>query len=164
MFVPRARKTELQSSVHDRIIKPALALAHKLHISVDKISVEWTRHNEMEHDDRRNHPPNFQPFNCANLLANGKPLKESAIRNPAADILYIFDIFPGLIYRKVKADIYSEPKILQKPKVLVAVIKEDSESGLRKLAATEEGTLLGWMYEKVKEHHARKRSWLPRMG
>jgi len=64
-------------------------------------------------------------FGCVNLLAGGKIIKFPANERTfqMECITYILDICPGLYCRSVKSDEYSEPKVLKKPKVLVAMAK-----------------------------------------
>ena len=153
LFIPRAHTRNLLPAVRNTIIEPAFALAHKMHLSVDLFSIEWSQYHNLRSDERNPFAGEFNDFEFVDLLARGKTLKAPPSRN----IEYLFDITPRLVFRRVKADIYAEPKVLKKPKILVAVTKEGhGHSKEPELHQGSDATALGWLYAHVKRGSSRR--------
>jgi len=156
ILVPGASPQELSISIRKTIIEPSLNLAHKMQLSTNRIFLDWTPLQNLDYSNRRTQPFEYSLYENVNLLAHGKTLKfpDHQIAPARDDIKYIFDIFPALVYQKVKADAYAEPKVLKKAKVLVAVVEEGKE-WQRSGTEGAEGTLLGWLNERRMKRHAK---------
>ena len=89
-------------------------------------------------------------FECLDLLG-GRTIKFP----PKGKLLtYICDLAPGLVLERAQAQYFGEPKILKKPRILVAVTKE--EDGFYQPVLPRHGdpyTLLGWMEEKLQSRN-----------
>jgi hypothetical protein len=153
LFIPRAHTRNLQTAVRNTIIEPAFALAHKMHLSVDLFSIEWSQYHNLRPDQRNSFAGEFNDFELVDLLARGKTLKALPSRN----IDYILDITPQLVLRRVKADTYAEPKVLKKPKILVAVTKEGhGHSREPELRPGSDATVLGWLHALARRGSTRR--------
>jgi hypothetical protein len=153
LFIPRAHTRNLQAAVYNTIIEPAFALAHKMHLSVDLFSIEWSKYHNLWADQRNPFAGEFNDFELVDLIAGGKTLKAPPLRN----FDYIFDITPQLVFRRVKADTYSEPKVLRKPKILVAVTKEGhGHSRESELRQGSDATVLGWLHAHARRGSSRR--------
>jgi hypothetical protein len=117
-----------------------------MHLSVDYFSIEWSEYNDLRYDQGNSLTGNFNCFEFVDLLARGKKLKAP----PTGIINYILDITPQLVFRMVKANRCEEPKVLKKPKILVALTKE-GHSHFREQAIRPERhvTVLGWLQGAV---------------
>jgi len=146
LFVPRAAKRGLHTAVRNTIIEPAFALAHKMHLSVDHFSIEWSEYHDLRYDQRNSLTGKFNYFEFVDLLARGKKLK-----TPTSGIInYILDITPQLVFRMVKANTREEPKVLKKPKILVALNKEGYGHFREQVIRPErDATVLGWLHTAV---------------
>jgi len=142
LFIPRYPMHKLQASVRNNIIEPAFALAHKMHLSVDNFSIEWSQYHDLRRDQRNHFIGEFKDVELVDLLAEGKTLKAHSSRNT----VYIFDITPQLVFREVKADTYAGPKVLRKPRILVAVGKEGQGHNREpQLYPVPDATVLDWL-------------------
>jgi hypothetical protein len=138
---PRADTRRLQTSVRSMIIEPAFALAHKMHLSVDQFSIEWSQFHNLQTDQRTYFKAeDMNEFEFVDL-ASHRTLKN----HPSGDIIYIFDITPKLVFQKVKADSYGEPKVLKKQKILVTVDKDAA------VYSESQPTVLGWLKRFINE-------------
>jgi len=145
LFISQARARNLESSVRSAIIEPAFALSHKMHLSVDQFSIEWSQYYNLRRDQQKVLVGDFNNFEYVDLNSR-KTLKAHS----SGDMTYILDITPKLVFRMVKADSYAEPKVLKKPNILVAVSKDghrhDGESELHSGLDT---TILGKLYRMI---------------
>lgn len=162
IFVPHADKEKLQASLQASIIERAIELAHKIQLSVDRFEVCWTIYAEGYTTHGGHSMPEPHHFECINLLAGGKALKFPLDKQIAEKehTTYIFDICPGLHCWTIKADKYSEPRVLKKSKILVAV--KNPNKGLSQLIphSNPDMTLLGAIHsqlypEQQSMHHRR---------
>jgi hypothetical protein len=151
IFIPRAERKEIHSSIQASIVERAVELAHRLQLSVDKFEVKWTPYSNGYSTHDGHSMLDAHQFDCVNLLAGGK-----IIKFPAGEatfqmecITYILDICPGLYCRSVKLDGYSEPKVLKKPKVLVAMAKLNEPSFQTRPPNEANVTLLGSIYNQL---------------
>ena len=139
------------SSVQSAIIGPAISLAHKLQLSVDKYTVWWSPHHRLRLEERPSMPYEFSNFECINLLRSGQTLKFPV---QGRILTYMFDVTPGLFLEPAKAETFADPKVLKRPKILVAATQE--EAGPYRPSVTRQGesaTLLGWLEEKAYAKH-----------
>jgi hypothetical protein len=146
VFIPRTDKRGFHTAVRNTIIEPAFTLAHKMHLSVDYFSIKWSEYNDLRYDQRNSLSGKFNYFEFVDLLASGKKLKTP----PSGTINYILDITPQLVFQMVKANRCEEPKVLKKPKILVALTKE-GHGHFREQAIRPErnATVLGWLHMAV---------------
>jgi hypothetical protein len=152
LFIPRANTRNLQTTVRNTIIEPAFALAHKMHLSVDRFSIEWSQYHNLRSEQRLSFAGEFNDFELVDL-ARRKTLKAPPSRN----IDYIFDISPQLVFRRVKADTYAEPKVLKKLKILVAVAKEGHGHNREpELRPALDATALGWLHAHARRGSTRR--------
>jgi hypothetical protein len=140
-LVPNLNENVLKESVWKSMIKPSMDLAHELQLSPSIFLVDWTPSNEL------GEAPEFEAMTCVDLLENGKILEASDGRDGRKKI-YLFDICPGLYYKRVKENTIAPPRTLCKPTVLIAAT-EGREFPLRNGA-----TLLGWLDNEVKRSKA----------
>lgn len=120
-------------------------LAHNLQLATDIYTVEWSSLGTMANKSGNETRYDFNRYICLNLLEAGKILKLPSHQDSKDDlrIVYLFDICPGLIFRK-ETDEHSTPRrILCKPKVLVVASKEKPPVWKR------ESTLLEWLREQT---------------
>lgn len=149
VIVPRAEKRKLHSSIQNSIIKPAMTLAHRFHLSVNKFNLEWTGFCRTPPDARSHSSKDFAEFECINILQAAKVMR-FPLQNPRCDFTYLLDVMPSLVMYEAKADAWGDPKVLRKPKVLVAVIKEGEEPySPPRLNPTEFATCLGQLEDKL---------------
>ncbi|KAF4636896.1 hypothetical protein G7Y89_g1185 [Cudoniella acicularis] len=149
IFVPEADKKVLGASVKTTIIEPALNLAHKLHLSVNKFSLEWSHFMRTRPEERPLDPKYFLPFECVDLARSGKVLKPQAFEN-SGPITYLFDLSPALVFEAVKADSFAEPKVLKRQRILVVASKEgQSRFIVPRVEFVECPTLVGWLLYKL---------------
>ena len=153
LFLPHSDKREILSSLKSAIIEPALSLAHKFHLSVDRFTVSWTPVNRTPPEHRSFNPADYSKFECVNLLQQGKVLKFPAATQGTAGrghIVHLFDVSPGLVLEVVKGNTLAEPKGLNLPRILVAFTKE-GQAPFRapKMQPGEEATVLGWLEKRV---------------
>lgn len=135
------------------IVDPCLDLAHKLHLSVDKYSIRWTPYHTANWEQRQTMTLDLSQFECVDLIS-GRTIKFP----PRGKLLtYLFDLSPGLVLETAQAQFFGEPKILKKPKILVAATKE--EDGFYDPPLPRHGdpiTLLGHMEEKIQSTNSRR--------
>jgi hypothetical protein len=160
IFVPRLNTehyaTVFWPSIRTIIIEPALDLAHKLHLSVDKFNVEWTDFSRTPPRDRKMAPELFQPFDSMDLLKS-KKLKPQDLE-AAGLVTYIMDLTPQLSFQVVKADALAEAKVLCKARVLVAATKKGKGPFMPpELEDGQVATLLGWLADRLRRE--RKSRW-----
>jgi hypothetical protein len=150
---PKSNSKKLAQSIQTAIIEPAMQLAHKLHLSVDRFTVEWTQLMRTKIEERSSIQTDYNRYECMDLLRPGKLLKfPSQVQREGGReyITYLFDISPGLVFESVKADNFGEPKVLKKARILVAVTKEEQGPYLPpKLHPSENASVLGWLEEKL---------------
>lgn len=150
IFAPRLDQEAMGASLITSIIDPCLTLAHKLHLSVDKYSIRWTPYHTATWEQRQTMKLDLTQFECVDLIG-GRTFKTQ----PKGKLFtYICDLAPGLVLEKAQAQFNGEPKILKKPRVLVAVTKEEDGFYSPKLPKQGEPcTLLGWMEEKLQSRN-----------
>jgi hypothetical protein len=144
---------KLGPSVHHVIIEPALTLAHKLQLSVDKFSLSWTRFTGSRPEERSVHPRDYTSFECINILQSGKVMKPQAIA-ATGTITYMLDLTPALIFEAVKANAFAEPKVLNRGRILVAATKEGDGQLDPSLNDSEEPTVVAWLFEKMRKFNS----------
>jgi hypothetical protein len=151
IFIPGTDEKELQASLQTSIVEKAVELAHRLQLSVDRYEVGWTPYSEgySRHGGHGiSEPHNFE---CVNLLAGGKtitfPADDQTVQR--AHITYILDICPALYCWTIKADAYSEAKILKKPKILIAMTQPNQPPYKVGHASESNVTLLGSMFSQI---------------
>jgi hypothetical protein len=154
--VPGADKTTLTISIQEYIIEPSMILAHKMHISVDKFSFEWSPLQRTRPEKRFVTPRDFEGFEAVDIT--GRTLKFSAAAEELGYITYLFDLCPKLVYEPVKGDSYKEPQVLKKSRILVfATTQEDGPYSIPKPTLGRQMTLIGWLDEIV--HPKRATGW-----
>lgn len=129
------------SSIEKFIVEPALSLAHKFQLSVNKFSVTWETPKNGSRDLR-----DYSDFECVNLLKNGRIIKP---QHAIGDITYLFDLTPALILEVAKADSFAEPKLVNKGKVLVAAVKKGDLFVTPEKQMNESPTLVYWILDQV---------------
>jgi hypothetical protein len=67
-FTPSSDKRELYPLVRNSIPEPALSLAHKMHLSVDRFSIEWSPIRESKLEQHNTFGKDFNDFEFVNLL------------------------------------------------------------------------------------------------
>ena len=80
-----------------------MILAHKMHISVDKFSFEWSVLQRTKPDKRFVSPRDFDVFEAVDIT--GRTLKFPAAAEGLGHITYLFDICPKMVYEPVKDDL-----------------------------------------------------------
>ncbi|RFU34293.1 hypothetical protein B7463_g2071, partial [Scytalidium lignicola] len=151
VIVPRAEKRKLHVSIQNNIIKPAMALAHRLHLSVDRFSLEWTAFSRIPPESRSHSPKDFAEFECLNITQGARVIR-FPLPNPRCTLTYILDMAPSLVFYEAKADAWGEAKTLKKARVLVALMKEGDEPYMPpRLNPSEYATCLGQLEDKNRE-------------
>jgi len=147
LFLPRSDHRRMRLSVQSTIIEPALQLAHKMHLSVNKFTVVYTSYHGSKREKRHPLPRDSSPFECVTISPPGKVLKFPVSEGA---VTYLFDLSPELVCKAVKTDSYGEPRVLKRARVLVAVTKDgETFDHATSLPSREPPTLLGWMEEGV---------------
>lgn len=91
-------------------------------------------------------PLDLSQFECVDLLS-GRTIKFPL---KGKNLTYLFDLAPGLVLEIAQAQYFGEPKILRRPRILVAATEE--EDGFFDPQLPRPGdpyTLLGWMEERI---------------
>ncbi|PMD40387.1 hypothetical protein L207DRAFT_511881 [Hyaloscypha variabilis F] len=153
IFLPRSDIHKLAPSVYDAIIEPALLLAHKLQLSLDKFSLSWTHFAGTKLEERSIDPRDYNSFECVDILRSGKVMKSQAVA-ASGNITYMFDLTPALIYEAVKADAFADPRVLNRGRILVAATKEGDGQFVYPRKDSEEPTLVAWLFEKMRKHYS----------
>jgi len=133
------------------IIEPAVKLAHQINLSTDRFFVQFSSCAHTVSNEKAQDPSIVEFFDCINVLANGKPVKFDS-RHPTearGSITYLLDVLPAFYCQSIKGDTISEPKVLKRPKVLIAVTKPGRERYQGGSRARESNTLLGGIYAKL---------------
>jgi hypothetical protein len=144
---------KLGPSVHSVIIEPALILAHKLQLSVDKFSLSWTSFAGVRPEERSIDPRDYTSFECVNILQSGKVMKPQAVA-AAGTITYMVDLTPALIFEAVKANAFAEPRVLNRGRILVAATKEGNGPFVPSPNDSEEPTVVAWLVEKMRKFNS----------
>lgn len=120
-LAPNTDQSELERSIMTAIVEPALSLAHKLHLSVDKYSIKWTPYHTSPWEKRQAMRVDLSQYDCVDLLTGRN------VRFPVKGkiITYVFDLCPSLELQTAQAQYLGQPKVLKKAKVLVAVTSEE---------------------------------------
>jgi hypothetical protein len=141
ILAPNKHRKDFTSSLRERIIEPAFALAQKMHLSVDEFALEWSLFHNLRAGERgqAQFPGDFSEFESFDVAAL-MPLK-----NRPEYSEYLFDINPRLVLRSVKTDTLDEPKVLKKRQILVMVPDKHGRSVERR--RPEDATVLGWLRE-----------------
>jgi hypothetical protein len=151
LFVPAANRRNLETSMRHSIIEPAFALARKMHLSVDEFTIEWSPYYYSRPGPQIS-AREFNHFEFVDLLDDYKTIKSY----PSDGVRWMFDITPMLMFRKVQADSYADPKTLKRPKILAAIIKEgpghDREPELRSASGA---TVLDWLETAIRLYYRR---------
>ncbi len=150
LFLPRSDMQKLGPSVDSAIIEPALTLAHKLHLSVDKFSLNWTPFTGVRPEERSIDPRDYTSFECVNILQSGKVMKSQAVAE-ARTITYMLDLTPALIFEAVKANAFADPRVLNRGRILVAATKEGNSQRFPSPDDSEEPTVVAWLFEKMRK-------------
>jgi hypothetical protein len=147
IFVPRADKNRLAASIRTVIVEPALVLAHKFHLAVNKYSLEWTELNRSHEEERSHDPKTYVGYECVDLLRAGT-IRPQAVAAAGA-VTYLFDVSPALVLETVRADALAEPKVLHRPRVLIATSKDAHSPFMPRLYDGDEQTIMGWLSDKL---------------
>ncbi|PMD20145.1 hypothetical protein NA56DRAFT_602060 [Hyaloscypha hepaticicola] len=150
IFIPRSDLQKLGPSVHSVIIEPALTLAHRLQLSVDKFSLSWTAFGGTRPEMRSIDPRDYSSFDCVNILQSGKAMKPQAVA-AAGTIKYMLDLTPALIFEAVKANAFADPRVLNRARILVAATKEGDGQLVSLRNDSEEPTVVACLFEKVRK-------------
>lgn len=155
MFLPNSDPKKLAALVYQAIIEPALLLADKLHLSVDRFSILRTQFSALRPEERSKIPKHYGSCECIDILQSGKILKPQAIA-AAESITYMFDLYPLLGFEAVKVDAYAKLKVLSKFRILVAARnKGDGPSALQ--IESGEPTLVALLLEENERNNAGSR-------
>ncbi|KAF4626039.1 hypothetical protein G7Y89_g12119 [Cudoniella acicularis] len=158
LFIPRADERKLHANIRHAIIEPAFALAHKMHLSVDYFTIEWSRYHNSQPSQRSSFPGglHLHDLELIDYMDKGKLIRSA----PSGNVHYMFDITPRLVFTKVKGDSVAEPKVLRKPKLLVSVLKEGFRLRDPASKSGEDITSLGWLERNlmsISKHRQRGR-------
>ncbi|KAH8804542.1 hypothetical protein F5884DRAFT_417434 [Xylogone sp. PMI_703] len=149
VIVPRAEKRRLHVSIQNNIVKPAMALAHRLHLSVDRYSLEWSTFSKIPLEARSHAPKDFMEYESLNIVQGARVVR-FPLPNPRCTFTYLLDMSPALVYYEAKADAWGEAKILKKARMLIALTKEgDDPFTAPRLNPTEYATCLGQLEDKA---------------
>jgi hypothetical protein len=145
ILVPDTGFQELYDSIWRSIITPAIDLAHNLHLATDIYTVEWSSLGMVANKNGNEARYDFNRYTCLNVLEAGKILKFTSQHSSKDDlrIVYLFDVCPGLVFRKDTDEHSTTRRTLCKPKVLVAASKEKPPVWRRG------STLLEWLREQA---------------
>lgn len=145
ILVPDTGFQELYDSIWRSIITPAIDLAHNLHLATDIYTVEWSILGMVANKNGSEARYDFNRYTCLNVLEAGKILKFASQHSSKDDlrIVYLFDVCPGLVFRKDTDEHSTTRRTLCKPKVLVAASKEKPPVWRRG------STLLEWVREQA---------------
>lgn len=176
LFAPKSTLEALMKSFFEAIAKPAFSLARKMHLCFDEYTLEWSAYHDRALQDagatfEKENSERFQNYEFVSLT-DRKVLREKP--KPGDDgegvrVRWLFDMAPKLVFRRLKADAWSEGKVLVKPKVLVRVYKPKrvnsltvkQEDGYKTLLGEVQGWLDRQLYlierEREKERERQRR-------
>ncbi|KAL4806763.1 hypothetical protein BDV18DRAFT_119643 [Aspergillus unguis] len=126
-FAPEDSPESLSKSLLEAIIKPAFELGRKMHLCFDEYTLEWSTWHDRaiadpikvfeEESERR-----FDNYEFVSLT-DRKIMRKPKEGDDGVRVKWLFDLAPKLVFRRLKADSWSEGKVLVKSKVLVRVYK-----------------------------------------
>ncbi|KAF2199491.1 hypothetical protein GQ43DRAFT_376118 [Delitschia confertaspora ATCC 74209] len=123
ILVPRMHLQELRESIGRNIVRPAVGLAHRLHLSTSLFSLRWTpNNNDVETGPIDDSKQDFSHYICYNVLESGKVVKPTVEKDgqPPLRVTYLFDVCPGLYCQSIQSGVLTYPRVICKPKILVA--------------------------------------------
>lgn len=191
VFSPNQKVTpplELRQSVLSGIIEPAVALAHRLHLSPHIYALDFSPYAKKYEDSRARNLPSIAEqlwsFEAVDMMRAGRTVKaedfaitDEAKSHATKEVTYVMDLSPGLFVQSVKGDVLAERRALKKPKIVVAVTekekkgKENGNTFPPPFEEDEEGTLVGYLYSRVlhrQQHQAEMErvgfGWIVRQG
>ncbi|RGP60553.1 hypothetical protein FLONG3_10815 [Fusarium longipes] len=132
VIVPRTPPADLQASVRRSIVEPAADLVHQLHLAASIYSLKWPA---------RSASTRLEVYQCFNLADGGTVLDLSGTKSasPARrNIMYLFDIAPGLFVERIEGGRKLGLKAIAKPTVLVTNAGGDISQG---------PTVMRWLWE-----------------
>ncbi|KAJ5038667.1 uncharacterized protein L3040_006347 [Drepanopeziza brunnea f. sp. 'multigermtubi'] len=151
MFLPqRTSKKELYISLRNSIIRPSVSLGHKMCLSIDKLALEWASPEELALDTRSGWDNGLPNLILANAAADGQVLKSM----PEAELDFLLNVSPALVVRAAREEVFVEPRVLRKPKLLVttaATRKRKVLHDVLKRRPWESPTLLYWLSDFIEK-------------
>lgn len=142
-IVPRTAPADLQASVRRSIVEPAADLVHQLHLASSIYSLKWPA---------RSASTRLEVYQCLNLANGGMVLDLSGTKSasPARrNIMYLFDIAPGLFVERIEGGKKLGLKAIAKPTVLVTNAGGDVSQG---------STVMRWLWDGIPTSQGPSRS------
>ncbi|KAI9048311.1 hypothetical protein LZ554_008105 [Drepanopeziza brunnea f. sp. 'monogermtubi'] len=147
-FPPTTSEQELSLSLRNSIIRPSVSLGHKMCLSIDKLALEWASPAQLALDSRAGWAREFPNLILANAAADGQVLKSV----PGAELTFLLAVSPALVVRPAREEVFAEPRVLRKPKLLVTTAatrkRKASHDELRR-PPWESPTLLYWLIDFI---------------
>jgi hypothetical protein len=156
IFVPRTKHRRFLYSIQESIIEPALRLAHKLHLSINRFECQWTLFSKTRPSLRGIEPTMYNSYDCLDLFKDGRLMKPQAFVK-AESITYMLDLSPELIFKAVRANTFAEPASISRAKILVATTPKGVDSLLvPSEASREDNTLIAWLLDYARKSRNRQ--------
>ncbi|KAG9233805.1 hypothetical protein BJ875DRAFT_441871 [Amylocarpus encephaloides] len=154
LFLSRPDKKNLYAEICQSIVNPAFTLAHKMHLSVDHFSLEWSRNHHLPFSQQLPFEDS-NDFEVVELQAGGTGVKTHKTPPTSESIRYLFDMTPRLVLQRTKANSPGERKVLKKARLLCLDTK-DGVNSPRDLhsRSTSDPTVLSWL-DKILSSHRR---------
>ncbi|KAL4786296.1 hypothetical protein BJX76DRAFT_355202 [Aspergillus varians] len=166
VFVPTIDPNSLAKSFFEGIMKPAAALARRMHLCFDEYTLEWSAYHDRQlldtaeiFEKESSTKEKFARYEFVELRSK-KTLRERPRGEDGepVKVRWMFDLRPKLVVRKLRADSWAEGKILVKPKILVRVSEQKKGRGpfRKKSEQQEDPTVLAALEEWL--HWERKKA------
>ncbi|KAL4912312.1 hypothetical protein BDW62DRAFT_25465 [Aspergillus aurantiobrunneus] len=163
IFAPSTDANTLAKSFFESITKPACAFARKMHLCFDEYTLEWSGYHDKQLLDTaevfeeagakgKYADYGFVELNSRKFLRDrpvgedGEPLR----------VRWLFDLSPRLVFRKLKADSWTDGKVLVKPVIVVYISEQrkGKRASKKKEEHEENTTVLGalgeWLHSQQK--------------
>ncbi|KAL4925105.1 uncharacterized protein BDV17DRAFT_190234 [Aspergillus undulatus] len=176
VFAPGTDTNTLAQSFYESITKPACALARKMHLCFDEYTLEWSVFHDKQlldpvacfdkeaSDKEKFTGYEFVDMNSRKILRDRPTVKSEDGKVQPLRVKWMFDLSPKLVFRKLKADSWTDGKVLVKPKVLVAVSKQTKEGKRLKKEEVEDASVLGALAKWLHRQQQQARSVKPTSG
>ena len=149
VFIPHSNGQNLFHSIQNSIIEPALQMAHKLHLSVDRFTLRYTNWHERRMANRQpiHTPIDSMHMDCVMVSPPGKALKFPVQRGV---LTYLLELSPALVFEAAKTDSWGDKKELKASRILVAHTEANDAPYHGDASRSREiPTLLGLLAEEI---------------
>lgn len=153
MFVPpHVDKHALSISIRGSIVEPSMSFVHRMHLSIDRFSLEWSQWQKTAPPRRSTNIHDYQTSDVVELLRGGgtRPVRLPTTGERRSYLTYLFDLCPQLVYEPVAGDAYKKPQIINKGRILVVIGKEgEGPYNIPRVLPGKMPTLIGWLDDQI---------------